>query len=212
MRKTEANLFIIESLSFDDEQKNRYEGRLLSQILHLGGKESAYCYIQTEDELKKTLRLFEVSKYRYLHLSCHGNENSIYTTLDEIPFSKLGKLLKSYLRNKRLFISACSAVSDDLAKAVIPSSGCRSIMGPTIDVLYSDAAIIWASFYHLVFTKDPLRMKKRGILSAMRAVVETFGVPVDLYSKSESAKKGYKKTRIGRKSKISGERASKKKS
>ena len=127
---TKANVFIIESLDFDDEQDNQYLGRLLSQILHLGGKESAYRYVQTEDELEKALRLFGASRYRYLHLSCHGSKKSISTTLDDIPFPKLGKLLKPYLRKKRLFISACSAVNEDLAKAGIPSSRCTSIMGP----------------------------------------------------------------------------------
>jgi hypothetical protein len=46
------NVFIIESLKFSDEKKDRFEGKILSQILHLGGKESKYYYIRTEKELK----------------------------------------------------------------------------------------------------------------------------------------------------------------
>jgi len=195
---TKANVFIIESLDFDDEQNNRYEGRLLSQILHLGGKESAYRYIQTEDELKKALRLFEASRYRYLHLSCHGSEKSISTTLDDIPFPKLGELFKPYLRNRRLFISACSAVNEDLAKAIISSSKCTSIMGPIKRIFFSDAAIIWAAFYHLVFTKDPLKMKRKNIWIAMQDVSDTFGVPIDYFYKDEKKKKGFTRKKIRR--------------
>lgn len=189
-------VFIIESLNFDDEQNNRYEGRFLSQILHLGGKESAYCYIQTENEFKKALRLFRVSGYRYLHLSCHGSRRSISTTLDDISFSRLSNLVKPYLKNKRLFISACSAVNDDLAKVVIPSSGCSSIVGPIEEIQYNDAAIFWASFYHLVFTKDPKKMKRENILPTLRRVANTFRIPIDYFSRDRKKEKGYKKTEI----------------
>jgi hypothetical protein len=44
---TSPNVFIIESLKFDDERDDTFEGRLLSEILHLGGKTSEYFYIRT---------------------------------------------------------------------------------------------------------------------------------------------------------------------
>lgn len=198
---TKADVFIIESLSFDDEKNNRFEGKFLSQILHLGNKESIYYYIRTKKELKKVLKLFKKSSYRYLHLSCHGDRTSIYTTLDRISFSELNKLMQPYLRDKRLFISACSAVNDDLAKTVIPSSRCFSIIGPAKDVLFSDAAIIWASFYHLVFKEEPKKMKRDYILSALDNVADTFGVSLDYFSISRKSKKGYKRTKIRPRSK-----------
>jgi hypothetical protein len=88
IKVTKPEAFIIESLTFEDENLQRFEGSFLSQILHLAGKEPKYYYIRTEKELRKILKLFQQSDYRYLHISCHGSKKSIYTTLDEIPFSR----------------------------------------------------------------------------------------------------------------------------
>ena len=77
-------------------------------------------YIRTKRELKAILEQFLASKYRYLHLSCHGNRNSMGTTLDSIPFSELGPLIAPYLDRRRLFVSACSMTNDALARVIMP--------------------------------------------------------------------------------------------
>jgi hypothetical protein len=193
---TEANVFIIESLRLDDEKKHRFEGKFLSQILRLGNKKSMYYYIRTKKELGKILRLFGKSDYRYLHLSCHGDETSISTTLDRISFSELNELVRPHVRDKRLFISACSAVNEHLAKTIIRSSKCFSIIGPAEDILFSDAAIIWASFYHLVFKEDPKKMKRESILPTLKNVANTFGISLNYFSISEKSKTGYKQEKV----------------
>ncbi len=71
VRKSIPEVFIIESLHFDDENESRYEGSFLSQILHLGGKKPLYYYIRTKRELTEVLRIFKASGYRYLHFSYH---------------------------------------------------------------------------------------------------------------------------------------------
>ena len=192
-KKTKADVFIIESLRFNDEDDKLFEGRFLSQILHFGGKESIYYYIRTEQELAEVLKKFEESRYRYLHLSCHGTRTSISTTLGPIPLPKLGRLLQPYVERRRLFMSTCLAVNDNLARNVIPTSGCYSIIGPTRKVNFDDAAILWASFYHLVFREDPMGMGREDIISTLQKVVNTFEVPLNYFSVSRSSKKGYRK-------------------
>jgi hypothetical protein len=198
---TESKVFIIESLDFDDEQHDRFEGRFLSQILHLGEKESAYFYVQTKEEFSKALRLFGKSKYRYLHISCHGNSSSISTTLDPIPFPTLGKMIKPYMKDKRLFLSACSAVNSDIARNVIPTSECLSIIGPCKRIPFDDAAIIWASFYYLVFKEDYDRMNRDAIVKALKKVAKTFEIPLNYFSISEDF--GFKGDRIDTSGKLS---------
>jgi hypothetical protein len=88
---SQAEVFIIESLEFDDEQNQRFEGRIISDILALSGKQCAYYYIRTKRELVEILQHFSSSHYRYLHLSCHGGNKSVYTTLDRIPFREFGQ-------------------------------------------------------------------------------------------------------------------------
>lgn len=191
-KTTKANVFIIESLDSIDEKEKRFEGQILSRILRLGGKQSRYYYIRTKKELKKALESFGESGYRYLHLSCHGNETSISTTRDTIRFSELNRLMKPYLKDKRLFISSCNAVNDDLAATVIPSSKCFSIVGPAEEIDFADAAIIYASFYHLMFRKDPRKMRRRNILSTLRNVAKTFRVNMNYFSISKTSERGYK--------------------
>ncbi len=91
------NLFIIESLTLDDEDNERFEGRMLSHVLNLSERQSTYYYIRTRQELVHVLDIFEASKYRYLHLSCHGDESALATTLDEIPLGKLGEMVAQKL-------------------------------------------------------------------------------------------------------------------
>lgn len=191
-RKTKADVFIIESLELKDEKENSFEGGFLSQILRLGGKKPIYYYVRTKKELKRILEEFKESNYRYLHLSCHGNRKSLFTTLDDVSFSDLKKIMQPYLRDKRLFISACLAVNDDLARAVIPSSECFSIIGPAEAVSFSDAAIIWASFYHLVFKADRKRMTRKHMLPALQKVADTFEVSLNYFSRSRRFSRGYK--------------------
>ena len=186
MTRGEPNVFIIESLNFEDEKYNRFEGKFLSQILQLGGKDSSYYYIRTKKELKKVLEIFESSDYRYLHISCHGNDSSLFTTLDKLPFSGFAELVKPYLNDKRLFVSACSAVNDDLAGHIIPNSGCYSLIGPISEIGFHDAAIVWASFYHLMFKENPNAMKRIDILPTLKNVVNTFGISLNYYSNSAS--------------------------
>lgn len=117
---SQPEIFIIESLDFKDERAERFEGRIISQILALSGKRCEYCYIRTKRELKALLERFEASHYRYLHLSCHGSTDSMFTTLDSIKFSEFGLLVKPYLRKRRLFVSACSAPTRPLPMPSCP--------------------------------------------------------------------------------------------
>lgn len=66
--KTIFSLFIIESLSFGDEAKLRFEGKLLTDILRMSrqGIEVEYLYIRTRKELAVALRRFRESNKRYL--------------------------------------------------------------------------------------------------------------------------------------------------
>ncbi len=185
MASWKPEVFIIESLGFEDEKDNRFEGKILSDILYLGGKEPIYYYIRTKKELEKVLEIFGKSEYRYLHISCHGNKKSLFTTLDALPFKEFATMINPYLKEKRLFVSACSAVNEDLAKVVIPRIGCYSLIGPIEDIYFQDAAIVWASFYHLMFKENPNAMKRKDLKPTLQNIVNTFGEPLNYFSRRE---------------------------
>jgi len=189
---SKPEVFIIESLNFEDERAERFEGRIISQILALSGKKCEYCYIRTKRELKVLLKQFASSSYRYLHLSCHGNHGSVFTTLDPIPFSEFGPLIRPYLRKRRLFISACSVTNRTLAEAIMPASGCYSILGPDQNIYFSDAAVLWASFYHVMFSADSTAMKYKTIKAKAQEVSDIYRVRLKLIGHDEDSSKGYK--------------------
>jgi hypothetical protein len=187
------SVFIVESLSFEDEAAERLEGRILQNILKLSKKESAYVYIRTRRELEEVLKRFEESRMRYLHISCHGNQDSIVLTLDTIAFGDFGELLAPHMSERpRLFCSACQVVNEELASAVFQRSGCRSIIGPNKKISFGDAAVMWASFYHLVFREDPEGMNRERILSVLERICGAFSVPFT-YFRSTDVRPFFKK-------------------
>lgn len=190
--KNLAEVFIIESLDPDDEGNGRFEGILLSQMLRLHGKAPKYRYVRTREQFTDAVQEFGTSKYRYLHISAHANPEGLITTdQDEIDFDELAEMLQPYLKSRRLFLSACAMVHDDLAKAMIPSTGCYSVVGPTENILFTDAAVVWTSMYHLLFSEDSERVSHDILKDTLQKVCALFRVKMAYYSKSKKLKRGY---------------------
>lgn len=189
---TIADVFIIESLDPDDEGNGRFEGIFLSHVLRLHGKNPNYKYVRTRREFEKAIKKFAASGYRYLHLSCHGDPKGLCTTnQEEIDFDELGELLQPHMEGKRLFVSACKMVHSDLAKAVIPTSGCNSVVGPTENIAFTDSAVVWAAIYHLAFSEDAQRITRDNLQSKLTKACQLFEVQFAYYAKTNTLKRGY---------------------
>lgn len=197
-KTTKPEVFIIESLDFDDEKHDRFEGRIISQILALSGKKCEYYYIRTKRELEEVVAMFSSSQYRYLHLSCHGDEdgNVMHTTLDPIPFADLAPILRPHLLKRRLFVSACSMTNNALAKHLMPKSGCYSILGPENTIAFKDAAIFWASLYHVLFIADSSAMKHKMIRVKAKETASMYRVRLNYIRRDTSSKNAYSLTSI----------------
>jgi len=181
LKHTIPSLFIIESLDADDELNKRREGKILSEMLRLSGKESHYFYIRTKKEFEWALGLFSQSNYRYLHISCHANKSSMATTLESIKLELLGTILAPHLKGKRLFISACSMASPALANSISPDSGCLSILGPKKDLGFHDAAIFWAAFYYKMFCIKKQSMSSINLIETAQSLSNLFGISLSCY-------------------------------
>jgi len=191
---SKPDLFIVESLRFEEEKQALFEGKALKSILNFSFKDVIYYYIRTKKELKKILIKFHKSRYRYLHISCHGNDKAMFTTLDEIPFKEIAQIMNPFLRKRRLFFSACSMTNIQLAKYIINISGCYSVLGPKDAVSFDRAAIFWASFYHLMLRDSAKSMKRQKILERANSISTLFGIPLNYYynsSKSSTIIKEY---------------------
>lgn len=190
--RTYPHVFIIESMDLRNEAKNKYEGQIISNILHLMDIEHSYYYVRTRQEFEHFLKEFETSKYRYLHLSCHGSSNAIHLTLDDINFEDLGFLLQDKLDKKRLFISSCLSTNKNLAKQIFPVSDCNSIIGPYTEIDIDTAAIFWAAFYQILLKRNPKAMKKEGIKDVLKSITKLFNLPINYFSHSPISKEGFK--------------------
>lgn len=197
--KTKFSLYIIESLKFKDEKADRLEGKILRDILRLSGHKVEYLYIRTRREFQVAIQRFHRSKRRYLHISCHGNPSTIRLTLDRLSFDEFASDASPYLKNRRLFLSACAVVNENLAKLIIPSSGCHSVIGPQESIYFDDAVLMWASFYHLMF-RDPAvdAMKGGKIRWALRRTRYAFGIEFDYFKKIDGSA-GYSHVNIDQK-------------
>lgn len=191
-KPTIPQLFIVESLTLKDEKKRRFEGEILSRMLYLAGKtKTKYIYIRTKRELKNFVKVFGESRYRYLHLSCHANSQAMYTTFDEVNFCELGAMLRPWIRNRRVFVSACEMANSQLAGEVLRGTGCYSLIGPARDIRFDDAAAFWVSFYHLMFKLNPRTMKNRELRERIRELSEVFEESFEYFAASRKAKRGF---------------------
>lgn len=84
-------------------------------------------------------------------------------------------------------------VHEDLAKEVIPSSGCYSVVGPTEEIYFSDAAIFWSSVYHLLFSENSKAIGHSALKSILQKACKLFEVKIAYYSKSKKLERGYTK-------------------
>jgi len=176
---TIAEVFIIESLSLIDETKNRHEGEVLADILRMCGKKPLYYYIRTKAELEMLAEEFEASGYRYLHLSCHGGEMELETTIDKVSYIEFAQLFEGRLKHRRLFASACGAGNQMFAELVgAKNKGMNSVAGPSAEMRFDHAVAFWSSFYVKAFTINEKSMNSKHIAEIMRPLAALFGTSI----------------------------------
>jgi hypothetical protein len=178
---TVPEVFILESLELVDEAKERREGAVLAAVLKMCGKNPMYYYFRTKAELEMLAEEYEASGYRYLHLSCHGGDTSLETTIDSIPYATVAKVLASKLRDRRLFVSACStgnALFSDLVQS--KNEDVISIAAPTTDIPFDHAVAFWSAFYVKTFSVNPKSMSSKRIIDVFRPLVGLFHAPMQL--------------------------------
>ena len=177
---TIADVFIIESLSKDDEEKNRYEGQRLADLLKLSGKEPKYFYFQSKEEIPLLLQLFKISKYRYLHISCHASNDSICTTKDVISYLDFSTMCKNYLKLRRVFFSACELGNELFTECLAgKNKGMHSVVAPAEEIYFDHAAAIWAAFYVSIFSRNTNGMNGADIKKRIEILCTLF--PVDFH-------------------------------
>ena len=181
---TKAEVYIIESLDFDDEE-HRKEGEIISKKPGLSGKNLYIGMSERRENFSIFIEDFEASRYRYLHISCHGNNDVIALTLEQYDNLSFSKAVGSKLDGRLLFISACGATTRNLAECLFQEAECRSLAGPKSNINFDDAAIFWTSFYHLMFKREAKSMSTRNIIGSSMVLGWTLAEQFNLFYKSK---------------------------
>ena len=179
---SKADVYIIESLNFDEEEKYR-EGEMIYRSLRMSGKEPIYNYVRTVAELEHFVEEFEASGYRYLHISCHGSRSGVSTTLESITTDDFAEIVGPSLDGKRLFLSTCQASTPAMARAVFSQGNCTSLAGPVNKICFDDSVILWTSFYHLMFKANAKAMKRSQIRQTLAKSALLVGEKMNLFTR-----------------------------
>jgi hypothetical protein len=172
---TKPEIFILESLSMEDEKADRRDGYVLYQVLKMYNKSPIYYYFRTEKELVALAEEFARSKYRYLHFSSHGSECAIHTAFDTISYPRFAQIFEKKLNNKRLFVSACEVGNDLFATCIAGTNpGVYSILGPSERIEFNRSVAFWSSFYFLMFDYDAKEMKLKPLKENIEASAKLF--------------------------------------
>lgn len=195
--KSIPKVFILESLAFDDEENDRFEGDIIYQILKMSSVHCEYHYFRTKQEFEYFIEKFKESNFRYLHLSCHASKEGITTTLNDcISIDELTLLLENVLDKRRLFLSACSLTNDKLANSIFNNTECYSIMGADQNISMNDSVIFWASFYHLMFNREKGYIIHEEIKDIVYRLRQSFKIPLRYYRISSKTKQGWRKVTL----------------
>lgn len=179
-RVTTPTVCIVESLDFLQEDSHK-EGEIISRTLRLSGKRTHYTYLRSQAEMTAFVREFGQSRHRYLHVSCHGNSTSFFTTTGQIAAKKFAELLAPHVDKRRVFLSACQGAQSTFAKTLLNRSDCWSVLAPVDNIDFDDAAIFWSSFYHLMFKTNPDLMRRSEIEMTVEECANLVGVRFRLF-------------------------------
>ena len=81
--------------------------------------------------------------------------------------------------------------NDSLASLLMPNSGCSSMLGPHQNVAFNDAAILWASLYHMMFAQDSAAMHGAVLRRKAQAVANMYRVRLSYFGRDRSTPRGY---------------------
>lgn len=183
-------VFIVESLTLAEERRNCLDGYHLKQMLDLMEVPNEYFFFRTKLELAHLAKEFRHSKLRYLHLSCHGNENTIGLALESLCFQEFDDLVGPSLGGKRLFLSACNLARFEFAEWFIPRQGCLSIIGRPDEPSFVESASFWSTFYFLMNKTDSERMTHKTLKEILGKCSATYGIDLNYFSRIPLKKKG----------------------
>lgn len=175
-------VYIIESPSSEDLRAGRSEGKALYQSLKLADCDVLYKLVESQAEFESAFKFViedfydkkgKLSAMPYIHISAHGDEDGIQLTNEElIDWADFTSLLDN-INSAIGFVLLSSESSHNVSRIVLGFSACKGfnafkiwnmtnqcpcpyqcVVGPTIDIDWSDSLTAFITFYHLANFKN----------------------------------------------------------
>ncbi|QEM03733.1 hypothetical protein DIU31_009485 [Mucilaginibacter rubeus] len=175
---TVYGVYIIESLNDGDY----FDGENLNGILTVAKIPVIYRYALSVSSLKELLQDFKRSKFRYLYLSCHADEDGIEINGEAISYREL-QHMSGNMKDVRIFMSACKGVNRPFAKLMIGKSKILSLIGSPDDIDQDKAAVFWPAFFYIMKESDEKKMVRSNISITLKKLINLFDLPINYYSK-----------------------------
>jgi hypothetical protein len=175
-KMSKYGVFIVENLRGTDY----FDGEKLHEILDLSEIENVYREILDKEGFVKAINEFNLSKLRYLHISCHANMYGIEINGEKITNYELSQIFRNKIKRRRIFLSACKGGNRNIATAVQECGG-QSLIGTPIDLDFDKAALFWPAFYHVINCFDNSKMTRQSISDTLKKCVDLFQIPINYY-------------------------------
>lgn len=173
-------VYIIESPSEEDLSTGRSEGDALYESLRLADCDVIYKLVKSRAEFESAFEFIIEDFYEkkgkwsampFIHISAHGDEDGIQLTNDDlidwIDFNTLLDMINSKIG----FVPHFTEYSHNASRVVLCFSACKGfnafkiwnetnhcpyqcVVGPTVDIDWSDSLTAFITFYHLTNFKN----------------------------------------------------------
>ena len=133
---------LIEAISKKDVGQ---EAVISSEIMKMAGMKSEVKEVDGPDARKAFFRALFKGKPRYIHISAHGDGDSLTVGKEKITAADIQKHEGS-LEHQLITISACSKLSGHLVGAFFEKEA-AAVISPTAEIDFDEAALFSALFY-----------------------------------------------------------------
>ncbi|WP_405368094.1 hypothetical protein [Nonlabens sp. Asnod2-A12] len=168
-------VYIIESPNQEDIEEDRIEGKALFEALTLANCDVIYSLIESKADFIEAMEFiiedFFVQKGKwtsmpYIHISAHGDEDGIELTNGDLFDWSDFKIELEKINNKIGYVPHSTEYSDDVSRITLCFSACKGfnafkiwdkinicpyqcVIGPIVDIGWSDSLTGFITFYHL---------------------------------------------------------------
>lgn len=179
--ETPSEVFIIEGIgrrgTDGSNIEEGLEGKRIKEILKMYGKSPILEEALSIAELRSAIDSFDLTGYKYLHISAHGDGEGLQFGRESISYRDFADILSNKLSRKRLFVSSCELGNERFVDEIErTNSRVLSVMAPIDTVHPRESLLLWTVFYPVMTEADRDTMKSENIRHNIQKLFNLFRI------------------------------------